>query len=100
MEKKMMVEIPAEEMTAVESRFYTRKAMENLINILTRQLNGANNSDAKEVLEAVKNDFYKADIDFNLVQSEVIGKYFPNRPHDMMTNFDFITDEVTFTWQE
>ena len=34
MEKKMMVEIPAEEMTAVESRFYTRKAMENLINIL------------------------------------------------------------------
>nr|DAY74688.1 MAG TPA: hypothetical protein [Caudoviricetes sp.] len=100
MEKKMMVEIPAEEMTAVESRFYTRKAMENLINILTRQLNGANNSDAKEVLEAVKNDFYKADIDFNLVQSEVIGKYFPNRPHDMMANFDFITDEVTFTWQE
>lgn len=100
MEKKMMVEIPAEEMIAVESRFYTRKAMENLINILTRQLNGANNSDAKEVLEAVKNDFYKADIDFNLVQSEVIGKYFPNRPHDMMANFDFITDEVTFTWQE
>lgn len=100
MEKKMMVEIPAEEMTAVESRFYTRKAMENLINILTRQLNGANNSDAKEILEAVKNDFYKADIDFNLVQSEVIGKYFPNRPHDMMANFDFITDEVTFTWQE
>lgn len=100
MEKKMMVEIPAEEMTAVESRFYTRKAMENLINILTRQLNGANNSDAKEVLEAVKNDFYKADIDFNLVQSAVIGKYFPNRPHDMMANFDFITDEVTFTWQE
>ena len=100
MEKKMMVEIPAEEMTAVESRFYTRKAMENLINILTRQLNGANNSDAKEVLKAVKNDFYKADIDFNLVQSEVIGKYFPNRPHDMMANFDFITDEVTFTWQE
>ena len=100
MEKKMMVEIPAEEMTAVESRFYTRKAIENLINILTRQLNGANNSDAREILEAVQDDFYKADMDFTLVQNEVIGKYFPDRPHDMVTNFDFITDEVTFTWQE
>jgi hypothetical protein len=101
MEKKTTVEIPSEEMVSVESRFYTCKSCENLLNILSRQLRGCNNSDAKEILLGAEDDYKKASIDLNLVQSAIIEKYFgSNKSNDTIINFDFITNEVTMTWQE